>query len=362
MKLVHVSDVHLGYQRFNKINPQGVNQREWDIIKSFEEVVHKIVSLGPDLVIISGDLFDSPRPSNLSLISAIQLFGYLKNSRVIIIHGNHDKPKRREIVSPIECLKFYPNIYVVTSNAILRFDDIACVVYCMVDISECNTFLREMYGHKNYFKILTAHTLVRELDPRFDFSIIEINSKYPMDYIALGDLHQARELAPNIWYSGSIDWVSSNFWSEVSVPKVFLEIDSKPFRIIKHRVVSARPVIVFDPIDCTNILREELLDILEGYADPDKKEVLAKVSLVNCNRDHLNVLSSSRFKAIRSKFFHLQVDVQMTNYGDRKSSDSFFKSTILDEFTDFLSSRAIEFSHHDYILGKFRQFLESENR
>ncbi len=362
MRVIHISDVHLGYQRFNKVTNDGINQREFDVVKTFEEVVYKTASLNPDLVIISGDLFDSTKPSNFSIVSALQIIRNLRNTRVVIISGNHDKPKKREIVSPVECLKFYDNVYVITSNSVLRLDDLGCVVYCICQPDSAFEFLRETYGYKNYKKILTLHTLVKEVDDRAKLSISDLNSVYPMDYIAMGDLHECKEVLLNAWYSGSLDWVSNNFWSEIKTPKVFLEVNIKPFKVIAHRVISTRKVVVFDPIDCKNLSKEDVLGIIEANLREDLSDALVKVSLVNCTREHLTILSSTRFRNLKSKTFVLQVDTDLASSFEAKIPSRFFKSTIFDEFQDFIKNYDIKSTERELLLEKFKNFISNENR
>ena len=70
MKILHFSDTHLGFQAFDRVTDAGVNAREQDVYDAFEQVVDQIVSLKPELVLHSGDLFHRPSPSNRALITS----------------------------------------------------------------------------------------------------------------------------------------------------------------------------------------------------------------------------------------------------------------------------------------------------
>ena len=99
MKIVHISDLHIGYKAYNKLEKNGLNVREIDILSAFQEALEKIAIINPELVIIAGDVFHKPRPSNFSLFFAIkflQKFRESCNSPIIIIGGNHELTKSTE--------------------------------------------------------------------------------------------------------------------------------------------------------------------------------------------------------------------------------------------------------------------------
>ena len=82
MKILHVSDTHLGYSAYSKITERGINQREMDTYDAFKQFVDYSFKSKPDLIIHSGDLFDSVRPNNRAITFAIkQILKLSKNSR-----------------------------------------------------------------------------------------------------------------------------------------------------------------------------------------------------------------------------------------------------------------------------------------
>lgn len=72
MRLIHLADLHLGFRRFQRLTPNGINQREWDVAMAFNRAVDKIIELAPDIVLIAGDVFHSVRPTNTSIVHAYQ--------------------------------------------------------------------------------------------------------------------------------------------------------------------------------------------------------------------------------------------------------------------------------------------------
>ena len=89
MKLIHLSDLHLG----KRVN-------EYSMIEDQEYILTKIVNIideeKPDGVIIAGDVYDKPQPP----VEAVGLFDDFlvklakRKLQVYIISGNHDSPDR----------------------------------------------------------------------------------------------------------------------------------------------------------------------------------------------------------------------------------------------------------------------------
>lgn len=95
MKIFHVSDTHLGYSAFAKLDPErGFNQREADFYDAFERFVDLSLKEKPDLILHTGDLFDSVRPSNRAISFALSEIRKLADAKIkfIAISGNHETP------------------------------------------------------------------------------------------------------------------------------------------------------------------------------------------------------------------------------------------------------------------------------
>jgi exonuclease SbcD len=90
VRIAHLSDTHLGYKQYN------LEEREKDIYDVLEEIGDKILEEHADIVIHSGDLFDSPRPTTQAYY-AFKKFLKRLDGRVgfFAVLGDHDKPKTR---------------------------------------------------------------------------------------------------------------------------------------------------------------------------------------------------------------------------------------------------------------------------
>jgi DNA repair exonuclease SbcCD nuclease subunit len=83
---VHAADLHLGYSQY------GLEVRREDFDRVFQELVDKTIQLKPDFMIIAGDLFHQPHPSNTTLENAIKNFNRLRDAGipVLTVDGSHD--------------------------------------------------------------------------------------------------------------------------------------------------------------------------------------------------------------------------------------------------------------------------------
>ncbi|OYV64256.1 MAG: hypothetical protein B7Z72_13485, partial [Gemmatimonadetes bacterium 21-71-4] len=100
MRLVHVSDLHLGYRQYQRLTPIGANQREADVALTFRRVVDRVIAIRPDLIVIGGDVFHTVRPPNPAILHAFQQFNRLADGLpgvpIVIVAGNHDLPRASE--------------------------------------------------------------------------------------------------------------------------------------------------------------------------------------------------------------------------------------------------------------------------
>ncbi|MHA1751144.1 MAG: metallophosphoesterase [Candidatus Helarchaeota archaeon] len=92
MRIAHISDTHLGYRQYN------LDEREQDIYDAFDEAISKIIEERVDVLIHSGDLFDSPNPQIKALKSFKNSIEKLEGKvKIFSVLGDHDMPKRRGI-------------------------------------------------------------------------------------------------------------------------------------------------------------------------------------------------------------------------------------------------------------------------
>jgi DNA repair protein SbcD/Mre11 len=83
---VHAADLHLGYAQY------GLEVRRQDFDNAFAELVDRTLELKPEFMVVAGDLFHQPRPSNVTLENTIRSFKRLRDAGipVLAVDGSHD--------------------------------------------------------------------------------------------------------------------------------------------------------------------------------------------------------------------------------------------------------------------------------
>ncbi len=91
--VLHVSDTHLGYRQY------GLFEREIDIYDVWNEIIDIALREHVDMVVHSGDLFDTSRPPPQAIREAVRGLRRLRDAGipVVAVMGDHDVPKRRQL-------------------------------------------------------------------------------------------------------------------------------------------------------------------------------------------------------------------------------------------------------------------------
>lgn len=257
MRLVHLADTHLGFRQFARCAPNGVNQREIDVERTFTATIDKIIALAPDLVILGGDIFHVVRPSNHAVVNAFQEFERLAKAlpanRIVMVAGNHDAPKTAD-TGGILGLFASLGIHVVDKGAArIDFDDLGLHVLAVPDVPGLVRPALTPSATARY-NVMVLHGEVQgmlsgALTDRMATEIPADDLHAPdWNYIGLGHWHVYRELAPNMAYSGSIDYTSSNPWGEMAEEhargvsgKGFVERDLDTGAQTFHALPASRP-------------------------------------------------------------------------------------------------------------------------
>ncbi|MDB4875224.1 MAG: Calcineurin-like phosphoesterase superfamily domain protein [Gemmatimonadetes bacterium] len=230
MRLVHLSDLHLGYRQYQRLTPGGVNQREADVATTFRTSIDRVIALAPELVVIAGDVFHSVRPTNQAILHAFMQFARLvralPNTEIVLVAGNHDTPRSTETGGILQ-LFAQLGLHVVDREArLINFPKWDLSVLAVPDVHggrpklqpDPNARLNVMVIHGEVEGVLPANIAASER-AALEISHEELGASR-WDYVALGHYHVYREVAPNAFYSGSIDYTSANTWGELHEERV----------------------------------------------------------------------------------------------------------------------------------------------
>jgi len=323
MKLVHLADLHLGYRAYGKLSSEGLNIREKDVIKTFKEALDKISEINPDLIIIAGDIFHKPRPSNATIYLTINLLNNFRktcNAPIILVSGNHEASKSFESGSILKVLEAtVPKVKVVDGKTEqVAIESLNTNVFCVPYNALYDFNKTALIPDKNYiYNILSMHcsfdsTKCPELSKHSSADLIDsekINGAV-WDYVALGHYHKFTELENNIYYSGAIERTSSNVWQEAKDPKGFIEYDLETKQIKFHPLKTPRQVYDIKNINAQELTAEEInLKIEEEVSKiKDFENSIVRITLENIDILAIKNLDYKKIREYRKKAVHFMVN------------------------------------------------------
>ncbi len=351
IKICHLADVHLGLKKYSKLTKTGFNQREFDIALAFREVIDQISVIKPNLTIIAGDLFHSVRPSNAALTQAFREIRRLSSvSKVVIISGNHEAPKRADVGNILRLFSEIPDVYVADmAKTQFNFGEFDLSITALPHPSLMDENLNIQANDKYKFNVLVAHgqigdTWISEFGG-IERKISDLNI-HQFDYVALGHIHVVKQVEFNTWYSGAIEHTSSNIWSESKEPKGFLEVtlqNAVPKLNVKFRSLkSPREVIQLSKINASLIADiDSLVKKIKSSLDEIPGGIegkLVRLEVFNIPKEIYRLISHKEFKEYKAQALHLQLELkqEIINLADLNSlNSSTLKLPLLEQLVKF---------------------------
>jgi DNA repair exonuclease SbcCD nuclease subunit len=260
MRLVHLSDLHLGYRQFQRQTSAGINQREADVAAVFRAAIDKVIEIKPDLVVIAGDVFHNVRPPNQAILHAHKQFSRLVQSlpdaTVVMVAGNHDAPRSAETVCILRL--FAPlGIHVVDGEPRrLTFPEKNLAVFAVPYTLAPRPALtpEATFAHN----VLVMHSELTGIIPLSSADVeraaLQVDpSEIGYDrwsYVAMGEYHIHRKLHHNAYYAGALEYTSFNIWGELQEEKEarlkgkgIIEYDLETKTRVFHHLAPARPLV-----------------------------------------------------------------------------------------------------------------------
>lgn len=339
MKLVHTADLHLGYRAYHRTNSLGINVREADVAHAFREMLDRIIQLGPDLLLVAGDIFHSARPSNAAIADAFRQFARIRReapeTRIVIIAGNHDSPKAAEIGSILRLFNEISGVEVAHHEARrLTFADLGLSVLCLphneLKFGPEPAIEPDSSVERN---VLVAHAAIddRRLKLLMDIGAATLArgaiDPSQWDYVALGHYHVRSRLEPNMYYPGGIERTSLNIWAEAENARVpaedtwgeaewgkgFVEYDLDAGSARFHKLESSRPVFDLRPVEASALGPRELDAAIKQAIEAVPGGVEGKIvrlRLFNVTRDVYRELDHRSIREYRTQALHFHLDAR----------------------------------------------------
>jgi DNA repair protein SbcD/Mre11 len=270
MRLVHLSDLHLGYRQYQRLTPAGINQRESDVARTFQRAIDQVIALRPDLVLIAGDVFHSSRPTNAAILHAFRQFlrlrAALPDAPVVMVAGDHDTPRTTESGSIMGLFEQIGISVAAQEAKRFAFPSLDLSVLAVPDVPGAVAQLSADPASRH--NVLVIHADVTDVVPRYyaelDRATVALSRSdlgtAQWSYVGLGHYHVHRRVAENAFYSGSLDYTSLNVWYDLSEQeelglkgKGFIEFDLDTGSHTFHSVPASREFLELREIKARNM-------------------------------------------------------------------------------------------------------------
>lgn len=310
MILAHLSDLHLGFRAYGRIE-NGADVRERDVAAAFERAIGQVVRIGPDLVVVSGDVFDRPDPPASAVVALARgletLRMSLPHAHVLMVAGPRDTPRRSADPGALAVLATFPNVNAATglteSIHIERLGVHACLV-----------------PHR---AVRRQDAPIPDPDPRKRWNVLVLHAALgsesgdgiridpsEWDYVALGGEHRRRTVADRVRYPGSLERVALDPWKEAADEKGFLVVDLESGKTSFH-AIPGRPVVALAPVKVRDVeparlvrkVQEVMGEVPGGIVDK-----IVRLRVEGARPHDLLALQGEPLRSLRSDALHLAVE------------------------------------------------------
>ncbi|MFC1905922.1 exonuclease SbcCD subunit D [Chloroflexota bacterium] len=251
MKILHFADLHLGVERYGRIDPAtGLSTRLSDFLKVLDELVDYALNNSVDMVICCGDVYHRRDPSQTHQREFAKRMGCLASHGIaaFLLVGNHDLPNAMGRANSVEIFDTLAvqNIYVGGKPGTYRVNtksgDVQVVALpwarrsALLAKEEAKNLTAEQANEKlqqtitnilvhevesldtSVPAVLAGHVSVSTARTGSErtmlvgqdyFMLHSALARTEFDYVALGHIHKKQILSadPLIVYSGSLDRV-----------------------------------------------------------------------------------------------------------------------------------------------------------
>jgi exonuclease SbcD len=345
MRLVHISDTHLGFSAYSKLDPaEGINQREADIYLAFEQAIDKALELKPDVVVHSGDLFDTVRPQNRAIDFALRQLLRLSEAEIetVLISGNHSTPRLRETGNIFRIFEHLKSIHPVHEPGAKRIAVGDMAIHAVPHSSNpslVNVLSKLAPSNEYELNVLVLHAGILDSDTyrmdEFNEQTVPLSAvKSEWDYVALGHFHRFAEVTKNACYAGSTERFG---FGESAQKKGIVEVDLGK-RSVKFHELKIREMVELKNLDAANLASSEILrvakDIVSSSAIDDK---IVRLAILNVASDAYKSLDVSAIRRLGSSALHFELKIDRLDSEGRREAGETQIGLLADEFRKYVA-------------------------
>jgi hypothetical protein len=342
VRLVHLSDLHLGFRQFQRQTPAGINQREADVAAAFARAVDQLIEIAPDVILIGGDVFHTVRPTNTAILHAFQQFARLvealPRTAIVVVAGNHDMPRSTETICILRLFAAPLGIHVADREARrIAFGDLGLSVLAVPDLPPGSVELTPDPAAR--YNVLLLHGEVQGMLPQADTADraamqipLEELSRPGWDYVALGHYHVYKRIADHVYYSGSLEYTSTNPWGELAEEKAaklpgkgMIERDLATGKQTFHPLPASRPVLDLPAIEGRGMSAADLDKVIQtavGRIQGGIDGRIVRLVARNVPRHIARELDHKALRDLQRRALHFHLDMRRPEMVRRQSSGS----------------------------------------
>lgn len=324
-RLVHLADLHLGFRQYERQNGAGINMREADVAATLVRSIDKVIEIAPHIVLIAGDVFHQVRPSNKTIVHAFGEFSRLMTAlpatKVVMVAGNHDTPRTAEVGCILNLFEKLGVTVIARHAERIQFPELELSVLAVPDVPGKRPALEPDASSK--YNVLLLHGEIAGVIPHAPATPGEISEEElgaaRWDYVALGHYHVYHAVAPNAFYSGSLDYTSSNSWGEVrseiekGVSKGLIEQDLANKTHTFHPVLPTRRWIDLTPLSgagLSPVALDELIRDAVEKVDGGIDDKIVRLLVRDVPRHILKELDQKQLRAFKRRALHFHLDMR----------------------------------------------------
>jgi DNA repair protein SbcD/Mre11 len=350
MRVVHLADLHLGFRAYSRVTSQGINRREADVFLAFKEALDKTIILKPDLVLMAGDIFHVPRPTNLAICQTqreLVRFRSECDAEIVAIAGNHESIKTADNRCILDLLSLIPHVTVVNSKPeAIAVCGGKAKVFCLPhnSLERLDQVLIEPDSDFDYNLLMLHGTVDSDrINDYGGYDIPERVLQLHWDYVACGHYHSYTHLGRNAYYAGAIERTSNDIWKEANEDKGFIEFDLSTHTAKFHRLQSPRKTIDFPVIDAGNIDAQALDRLIADHVKQvDITDKLVRQRIINLPKSIQTQLNYRQLRAFQSLAVHYLLDLRSPQVNLTETKDFRSKTgSISDRAKTFLQDRTL---------------------
>ena len=296
---------------------------------AFKRAIDRAIELRPEVILFAGDIFHSVRPTNPAILHAFHQFARLTQAlpetSVVMVAGNHDTPRAAEtgcilrLFSPL-------GVHVVDAAARrVRLPERDLSILAVPDLPGARiAFTPDPDARYN---VLLLHGEVEGVIPRSavdERAAVEIPREalgiQSWDYIALGHYHVFREVAPNAYYSGSVEYTSANPWGELVEERAaglkgkgMIEYDLERRVSRFHTLEASRPLVDLPPFSARGLSAADvdgrILECIDGCEDGIDDKIVRLV-IRDIPRHIARELDHQALRGFKRRALHFLLDTR----------------------------------------------------